>query len=219
MLNNKFSFQAHFAGSKPATEFLQIKRIQTPFLMVFATHQVIQNRTNSNLNLFFTSTTHLEINSTTTSRSRFPRLRSGVREGPNLHDITVAWRSQQRKPISVRPYLEALPATGTPEIPIRPSFSNGWFLEVWWISSFAYFLCKDEKSSSKWLEQPFIHRWLRGFQVVLLNWCSFVIISTTKRYSMFVKMVVKMVVKSFLLGLAGLVFGMKSSHAPTAWNP
>ena len=40
------------------------------------------------------STTHLEI------QIELPRLRSGVREGPNLHDITVAWRSQQRKPIS-----------------------------------------------------------------------------------------------------------------------
>jgi len=138
---------------------LQIKR-------VFATHPVIQNRTNSNLNLLFTWTIESPVSlalltaksavfyteppisrsiQQPISRSRlFPRLRLKS----HLHDITVfaePGATHLRKAIPWSPACnEHLKSQSVRLFPM-----DG-FLEVWWISSFAFFLCKDEKSSSNW---------------------------------------------------------------------
>ena len=164
---------------------------------------VIQDRTNSNLNLFFLpqqsiwrsrkyicNPQKLKIRWSpgwvsrfwTTeppiwrsiqqpiSRSRLNFLASAPESARVPTFMTSPWPGGANSATDLRngPYLKALPCPGTPEIPIRPFFSNGWFLEVWRISSSIFPTCTDWfGSSSNWLKQPFLTcLFLMGSRVV-----------------------------------------------------
>ena len=167
---------------------------------------VIQNRTNSNLNLFFylnnpsgdreniyiyiyvipknwksgdrlaesvvfyTEQPIWRSIQQPISRSRLNFLASAPESARVPTFMTSPWPGGANSATDLRngPYLKALPCPGTPEIPIRPFFSNGWFLEVWRISSSIFPTCTDWfGSSSNWLKQPFLTcLFLMGSRVV-----------------------------------------------------